>query len=121
MTDHKPDALDRRLHGFFRERVLPLAERTRERRQRLLPKGPDAYRASYYEPARRREMAPTDFTRASGLTPETLEQQLRGLWQERGDAELAELAPELARLARACAADMVEQGEDLSPFVYVMY
>ncbi|MBM4383384.1 MAG: hypothetical protein FJ091_08445 [Deltaproteobacteria bacterium] len=123
MTDRKrgEDKLDAKLRAFFRQRVVPLAERTRARREQRLPAGPDAAAATYYEPARRSHMAPLDFTRASGLTRDTLEAQLRALWQERGDAELAALAPELARLARECAADMVEQGEELSPFVYVMY
>jgi len=115
------DGLDARLRTFFRKRVLPLAERTRARRERRLPAGRDAAAASYYEPARRPHLAPADFVRASGLTTETLDAKLCELWQQRGDGELAELAPELARLARDCATEMVEQGEELSPFVYVMY
>jgi hypothetical protein len=115
------DRLDRRSHTFFRDRVLPLAERTRARRRRRLPTGPDPSAASYYEPARRPCMERADFVRASGLGPETLEAKLRELWQERGDAELAELAPELARLARGLAIEVAEEGDEISPFVYVMY
>lgn len=109
-----------RIAAYFRERVLPLATKVRADRGDLFPLGPDRRCGTYFIRRSRRTMERADFLGPSGLCPETLEEKLRALWQEPQLAELAELAPDLARLSRELA-EAEEDGGEVSPFVYVMY
>lgn len=106
--------------AFFRERVLPLAARLRAERKGFFPLAPDPQCETYFARPERRTMERADFVRLGGLRPETLEEKLRALWQQRQVPELAALAPELARLAEELS-QHDEDGEEISPFVYVMY
>jgi hypothetical protein len=110
-----------RIAAFFRERVLPLAARLRSGGRPLFPVAPDPSAATYFTPVPRRRMAPADFLGPSGLAAGTLEEKLRTLWRERGADELAELGPGLARLAAELEQLVEDEGEEISPFVYVMY
>lgn len=106
--------------SFFREQVLPLAARLRAKRESFFPLGPDPRCVTYFARPERRTMERADFVRLGGLRPETLEEKLRALWQQRQLPELAALAPELARLAEELS-QHDEDGGEISPFVYVMY
>jgi len=106
---------DARLGRFFDRRLVPLAQRLRDRGTRFFPMGPDAEVESYYLPANRAE---PEFIELEGLA--ACENALRNLWEEQRIPELAALAGPLMDLARRLEVREEEWGE-ISPFVYVMY
>lgn len=108
------------IRRFFEEELLPAAERRRREGRAAFPSGPAPEALSYFKARRRPSMAPADFEQAGIETPEALSTALTDLWRGRGDADLAALAPGVARLAELLRR-REEQTDDVSPFIYVMF
>jgi len=101
------------LRAFFREKLLPLAERGRERGFRFLPEIADGQTGYVAYPSDTPELVDGDTA--------INEQALRELWERQGFPELADLAGPIMewRAKLKPAADETE-GE-VSPFIYAMF
>ncbi len=104
---------DAKLRRFFRDRIVPAAERLRERGCSFLAEGPDPEAASWWVESEE-EPVLIDFEadEAAGI--------LHARWMSEGYPELAALAAPLIELAEALRTTQEESGE-VSPYVYVMY
>ena len=108
MTD---DTRDAELRRFFRERIVPVATRLRDRGVAFFPLEPDRKAQSYW----------TVRPRGEGYIfqiGEDLASELHELWREY--PELQSLAGELAAMARSMA-DEGEEHADVSSFIYAMF
>ena len=106
---------------FFDEVIKPLAERARAEGKSFFPLGPDPEASTYFMEAPRRSMRPEDFELRAAESPEQFVAELASLWTHEGNDELAAMAPRLAELASAMAAQEQPEAEDLSPFIYAMF
>jgi hypothetical protein len=104
---------DRAVERFFLERLVPAAQRLRDRGVRFFATGPEPGAGSWYQGP----PADPDFVR---LGEAEVEAALRERWQAQGLPELALLAGPLLELARSLEVHE-EETPDISPFVYVMY
>jgi hypothetical protein len=114
-TERKGDALDdatrARALAFFRDKIVPAAEKLRARGVRFFPLGPDAEEGSWFVPY---SAATDEEIDAEGPSAGRLEV----LWAEH--PELAELARPLFALAEEIHRAATEESE-LSPCMYVMF
>ena len=104
---------ERAIRSFFAERLVPAAERLRNRGVRFFALGPEADAASWYEGP----PAEADFTT---LAEADVAGALRSRWEREQLPELAALATPLLELAASLEVHE-EQTPDISPFVYTMY
>jgi hypothetical protein len=104
---------DARLREFFEARIVPAAERLRERGVSFFPLGPDPARQSYY--ARRAEAT----TRIAEFEAESAAAELRALWGEH--PELLSLIDPLLELAAELRQRDQDRGAEVSPFIYAMF
>jgi hypothetical protein len=104
---------DARLREFFEARIVPAAERIRERGVSFFPLGPDPARQSYY--ARRAEAT----TRIAELEAESVAAELRALWGEH--PELLSLIDPLLELAAELRQRDHGGVGDVSPLIYAMF
>ena len=111
---------DRRLDNFFRAELLPLAQKYQREGRALLAGNPDPSQATYYERRTVTRMSKSDFESGSCRRLEDLAAALDALWRQQGFDELAELAPQLAKLAERLKETQPDT-EEVSPFVYAMY
>jgi hypothetical protein len=102
------------LRRFFTQRMVPAAQTLRDRGVKMLSMAPDVEADTWYDGPPRDE---PDFV---AVDPAACERLLRALWERQGLPELADLAAELMRLARALERD-AEPAAELSPSLYVMY
>ena len=103
-----------KIRDFYREHLVPAADRLRERGVSFFALGPDPDEVTWYVPG------PADEPEFTEVEDDTCEEQLREAWRAEGLAELEALARPLMQLARELELDE-EQSAELSPFVYVMY
>lgn len=96
---------------FFREKLVPAAERLRERGVQFFPLAPVPEQCTWFVPYR---VSPEDELDAVGPTSD----RLVALWAE--IPELAELAPALFALAQEIHPLQSEKAE-VSPCFYVMF
>jgi len=101
----------RRLSKFWRKRFGPAAARLSARGASLLDE--QASGSSWSEPA-------ADVPELTELSPGDLEAQLIARLEAQDLAELAELIPDLMRLA-AQLRPSLESEDELDPYVYVMH
>jgi hypothetical protein len=120
MSLTEPAAHEASARKFFQQRLLPVAQRVRERGVALFPAGPEPSKASYYEPRDRRPLTPEDFEVPTMQQPEQLAEALASLWRGQHMPELAEQAPAFVELARSLR-QVEAQSAEVSPFVYVMF
>ena len=104
---------------FFRQALLPLAEKLRAEGKSCFPLRPDSRASSYFTPCRRRGVRPGDLE-DPGCAPEPMAQALVLRWEAEGFPELAALAPGLVRLA-SCLDATGEPLEELPPYLYAMF
>ncbi len=93
-----PSMSQRRLHEFYRQRLVPVADALRKGGVTFFPLKADD-QASWYMPA------PSE-PELMEMTPESFPDELEKLWRAKGMSELADLAKE---------------SDDVSPFIYVMF
>ena len=105
---------DAKLRRFFRDRIVPAAERLRERGCSFLSEGPDPEAGSWWVEGSGEEPVLIDFEADEAA------EILHARWMSEGYPELAELAAPLIELAEALRTTQEESGE-VSPYVYVMY
>lgn len=101
----------RKLSKFWRKRFGPAAEQLSARGASLLDA--EASGSSWSEP-------PGDVPELTELSPEDLERELIARLEAEGLEELAELIPDLMRLAAELRPSLESQDE-LDPYVYVMH
>ncbi len=106
---------EERLRAFFDERLVPAARALRRRGVRFFPSGPDDGQSSWYLDY------PPDTPELVELDAADARAQLERLWSAEGHPELVALAGPLADLADQLDARAVEQTDDISPFIYVMF
>jgi hypothetical protein len=114
------DKLDAQIDAFFRERLLPLSTKAKSGGARFLEAGFEPDAASYYVERPRTAMSKADFEWGGCVAPETVEADLRALWQREGDPGLSTLSAAMAALAK----DLRKVGKDesdVSNFIYVMF
>jgi hypothetical protein len=105
------DTRETALHQFFQERIVPAAERLRERGISFFALAPDRAAQSYW------------VTRPRGQgyifqVGEDLSGELHEMW--RSHPELQALADDLASMSRTMA-QRSEQTSDVSAFIYAMF
>jgi hypothetical protein len=105
---------------FFMLKLAPLAEEYRRRGLPLIPLAAEPEAKTYFVDRERRSMRPDDFELAGTASIDEFRQALAAHWTAAGHPALAELAPDFASLAEALY-QVVEQGEEVSPFIYVMF
>ena len=105
----KADA--KKLAKFWRDRLSPAAERLKSRGKELLDV--EISGSSWKVPA-------SDIPELSDLSSSTLGEQLRARFVADGLEELADLMPDLMKLADEIR-PTGETGEEIDPFVYVMH
>ncbi|MDQ3696702.1 MAG: hypothetical protein M3373_01565 [Gemmatimonadota bacterium] len=107
---------DEQLRRFYVERLLPAAERLRERNVRFFSMGPERGHppSSYFEPRRDSKTASYVFE----LETLTFSPWLRARWEEY--PELLAIVEPLAELARAME-HREEQTGEVSPLIYAMF
>jgi hypothetical protein len=116
----KSPLTDRRLERFFRTQLLAVAQQYRREGRSLLAGNPDPAQPTYFHRRSKTRMTKADFESGSCCTTDELVEALRQMWQQEGLAELAELAPQLAKFAEQLK-QMQPDTEEVSPFVYAMY
>ncbi|MCA1818081.1 MAG: hypothetical protein LC746_17175 [Acidobacteria bacterium] len=112
---------DQRAAEFFREVLTPAALRERAEGREFFALRPDAEVESYYVEPTRRAMSPEDFELRAADSVESFVGELAALWAAEGREGLASVAAPLGELAAEVCGGDEEQGEDVSPFVYVMF
>ena len=103
-----------RLAVFFREQLVPLAQRFRNRGVSFFPLGPEPEAESWYVDV------PAGEPEFVELEPADYEPLLRELWEQQELPELAAMTGAFIRLASTLETD-VEQTADVSPTIYVMH
>lgn len=103
------DQIEEELKAFYRERLLPIAEKY----SHAFPLGLDKSVESYY--VNRSD----DGNYIHALDASDLESELRKMWGGESP-ELAELAGELIQLADSLQ-EKEEASDEVSPFVYAMF
>jgi hypothetical protein len=111
---------DRRLDKFYSTQLLRVSQQYRREGRQVLAGNPDPQLPSYYVQRSQTTMTKKDFETGSCRDTDELAEALREMWGDQGFEELAELAPQLAKLAARLKGSQHES-EDVSPFVYVMY
>ena len=112
LTDQTRD--DARVEEFFNKQLVPIAEKLREEEVQLLALEFSDSESSWYVPFG------NGGSEVFSFDVDQLEQELRDLWWDQQDAVLLELVKALENLARDLYRDS-EGGDDVSPFVYVMF
>ncbi len=102
---------DDKLAKFWRELLKPTAERLTARGANLLDTGISG--TSWSDP-------PSDVPELGELSPAQLEDQLRARFESAGLKELADIVPDLMRLATELRPSE-DTDEEVDPFVYVMH
>ena len=105
---------EKRLRRFYRDHLVPVAERLRARGVSLFPVGPEPEADTWYRPG------PSGEAEFVEIEIDDCERLIRELWEARGLPEIAELAGPLMELSRELE-QTEEQSSEVSPFVYVMY
>ena len=105
------DTRDRELHEFFRERIVPAAEKLRHGDVSFFERVPDRGRESYWNARPRGE----GYIFAIG---DDLAGELHSLWRE--FPELQALADDLASMA-STVAEGRPRSDDVSSFIYAMF
>lgn len=106
MTNEQKEKI---LRAFYREHLLPLAEKAKERGTRFFPTGKDDEAESYY--IERND----DGNYIHEIDSANLAKELETLWRDFN--ELAELLVELAETIK----EDEESTEEVSPFIYAMF
>lgn len=105
---------------FFREVLTPAALRERAEGREFFALRPEAAAESYYTEPTRRAMTKDDFELRAAESVAEFISELAALWAAEGRDELAAMCGRLGELAATFGGE-AEQGEDVSPFVYVMF
>ncbi|MBM3301162.1 MAG: hypothetical protein FJY85_14550 [Deltaproteobacteria bacterium] len=110
--------LDHTLLSFFQSELSETARSLREQGAQLLVPGPDSESTTYYIRRSKTRMEPADFELKLTDLAE-VRQRLRGLWKGAEETTLGNLTDKI--LALAPHFDSIEDTEEVSPFVYVMF
>lgn len=110
LTDSEKDEL---LHSFYREKLVPLAEKYRAAKRDFFPLKFDENAESYYKDRS------DDGNYIHEINYDDLEGELREIWNDDLE-ELRELAAPLVELARLLE-EREETSADVSPFIYAMF
>jgi hypothetical protein len=100
------------LRAFYREHLLPLADKAKERGIVFFPPGKDEGTESYY--IERQD----DGSYIHEIDAANLTKELENLWQD--FPELAALAGPMVELAETVKEDE-ESTDEVSPFIYAMF
>ncbi|MGZ5730995.1 MAG: hypothetical protein ACXWJA_02825 [Caldimonas sp.] len=114
------DKFDAEIDRFFEHELMPLAERAKAKGVRLLQTQRLPELPSYYVRREHRSMSKADFDDGGCRSANSVEQDLRALWESDREIGLAALAPSLARLAKNLRA-VEKEADDVSNFIYMMY
>jgi len=106
--------------NFFRQQLLPLHRQLRDAGKRFFATQADPERETYFVPRDKTTLYPGDMEIPGCSTPADLEEKLREMWESQGNGELAAMAPALGGLAQLLCR-RAEPGEEVSPFIYVMF
>ena len=102
---------DDKLAKFWRDKLSPVAERLKARAAELLDEEKSG--STWSEP-------PRDVPELSELSPAALETELHARFEAAGMQELADIVPDLMKLA-AELRPSDEADAEVDPFVYVMH
>jgi len=109
------------IHTFFEKVLLPLRQKLNVEQQPLFPLSKDSEAESYFIERISISMHSEDFEKCSGIdSQETFLTVLESFWFSRGEEELLQIAPQLAKLAQTLKS-IDKQTDKVSPFVYTMY
>jgi hypothetical protein len=105
---------------FFQRELLPLREHLVTAANSFFATRFDPGLPSYFRARVQATLSAAEMELPECALPAELEQKLGAMWRAQGYPELAALAPSLARLAQLLSAS-AEPGEEVSPFIYVMF
>jgi hypothetical protein len=111
---------DQRAAEFFREVLTPAALRERAGGREFFALRPEAAAESYFVEPTRRAMAKADFELRAAESVAEFIGELAALWAAEGRDDLAAMCGRLGELAAEFGGGE-KQGEDVSPFMYVMF
>ena len=111
-TKKSADERDRQIRKFFDEKIVPIAQKLRDRGVAFFAPLPDSTSRSYFAPYRADKPV---FEIETSAIPTMLKDH----WEKDELVELVDLVDPLLELASAVADE--SPPEDVSPFIYVMF
>ena len=120
MTWIKRDQAGEKTKRFFQRELLPLRDHLGQAGREFFATRFDPGLPSYFQARVQTTLTPADMELPECTLRGELEEKLGEMWRSQGQPELAALAPSLARLAQLLA-ESAEPGEEVSPFIYVMF
>ena len=120
MTRISREKSQEQIRRFFERELLPLRHRLGGAAGSFFATRFDPGLPTYFQAREQAVPQAADMEMPECTLPAELEQKLGEMWRFQGHPELAALAPSLARLARLLA-ESEEPGEEVSPFIYVMF
>jgi hypothetical protein len=106
---------------FFRHELVPLGNELRAAGKTFFPSNASENCESYYITRGKSVMSKQDFECGGCESVEVFSLELLAMWKSQGNEELTKLLPGLVKLADMLHEKSLEQDEEVSPFVYVMY
>ena len=108
--------------ALFDEVVDPLAEARRAvGAPAYFPLGSEANAVTYFEQPDLTKMRPSDFELHSNDSAEGLVDALAAFWSDRGEAELAAMAPRLIEIAHALINEAAENDGNVDVLCYTLF
>jgi hypothetical protein len=111
-TEKSPVERDRQIKEFFEEKIVPLAQKLRDRGVAFFAPQPDSSSRSYFAPY-------SSDRPVFEIETSAIPTMLKDHWGNDQLAELIDLVDPLLELASAVADE--SPPEDVSPFIYVMF
>lgn len=108
------------VRGFFFDELILLADQLKRKRRSFFSDRPNPGAKTYYVKRRKTSMLREDFETPCSHLPQDFDSQLAELWKSQGFAELTILVKSLSKLV-SLLYQIEEQGEEISPFIYIMY
>jgi hypothetical protein len=108
------------IRKFFDEHLIPISGNMKSANQTYFRLKPDNQVESYYIERKKKEYSSGDFEISDKLGLQELERILTVFWRGEDDKKLAEIAPDIAKMAKKLYQEE-QLDEDVSPFMYVMF
>lgn len=118
LTDR--DDPEENIRDFFQQQLLPLRNELQGAGKSFFATQADPGRQTYFVPREKTSPDPGDMELPRCASAADLEKKLAEMWDSQGNGELVALVPALGKLAEMLSLSE-EPGEEVSPFIYVMF
>ncbi len=111
---------DKKTGAIFRKQALSIHQKIKSGAiQPYFATHPDENASTYYQ--KPMNSGKTNFSFFENESPTALQGEMEQLWTQLDNQELVPLAKDLSKLAFDFKSDQMEQANDVSEYVYVMY